>query len=161
MQHSALVEEQRQLVANLEGMSRAIAAEQQRAEVQWQERLQVELKNHHEEIHYLTARKQQLQAQLAGEAQMLEVLRAERHEMHKMLAEQARMLDVLRAERQELLAKQDQLRKELEELISRSRAYSESVMRKPAAKSFRRGWQESRRGETFPVERLWEGSDGE
>lgn len=40
------------------------------------------------------------------------------------------------------------------------RTYRESVMLKPAAESFRRGWREAMKGETFPIEELWEGIDG-
>jgi hypothetical protein len=46
-------------------------------------------------------------------------------------------------------------------LLQMIRTYRESVLLQPAADSFRRGWEEARRGETLPVERLWEGIDVE
>jgi hypothetical protein len=42
-------------------------------------------------------------------------------------------------------------------LLEMIRAYRESVLLKPAADSFRRGWQEAQGGETVPVDRLWGG----
>jgi len=44
-------------------------------------------------------------------------------------------------------------------LLQMIRAYRDSVSLKPAAESFRRGWQEAQTGETNPVKRLWEGID--
>jgi hypothetical protein len=41
------------------------------------------------------------------------------------------------------------------------RAFRESVTLKPAADSFRQGWQEAQRGETSPVETLWDDIDVE
>jgi hypothetical protein len=41
------------------------------------------------------------------------------------------------------------------------RAFRESVTLKPAADSFRQGWQEAQRGETSPVETLWDDIDAE
>ncbi len=35
------------------------------------------------------------------------------------------------------------------------RAFRESITLKPAAESFRQGWQEALRGETRPVSELW------
>jgi hypothetical protein len=46
-------------------------------------------------------------------------------------------------------------------LLQMIRAYRDSVSLKPAAESFRRGWQEAQAGETNPVKRLWEGIDAE
>jgi hypothetical protein len=46
-------------------------------------------------------------------------------------------------------------------LLQVIRAYRESVLLKPAADSFRRGWEEVQGGETLPVDRLWEGIDVE
>jgi hypothetical protein len=46
-------------------------------------------------------------------------------------------------------------------LLQMIRSYRESVLLKPAANSFRRGWEEARGDETLPVERLWEGIDAE
>jgi hypothetical protein len=46
-------------------------------------------------------------------------------------------------------------------LLQMIRTYRESVLLKPAADSFRRGWEEARRDETMPLERLWEGIDVE
>ena len=41
------------------------------------------------------------------------------------------------------------------------RAFRESVTLKPAADSFRQGWREAQRGETSPVETLWDDIDAE
>ena len=41
------------------------------------------------------------------------------------------------------------------------RAFRESVTLKPAADSFRQGWREAQRGETSPVETLWNDIDAE
>jgi hypothetical protein len=41
------------------------------------------------------------------------------------------------------------------------RAFRESVTLKPAADSFRQGWREAQRGETLPVETLWDDIDAE
>lgn len=65
--------------------------------------------------------------------------------------------------------KQQQLLAELERLpeeyypflLQMIRNYRESVLLQPAADSFRRGWVEAQRGDTMPVERLWEGVDVE
>jgi hypothetical protein len=46
-------------------------------------------------------------------------------------------------------------------LLQMVRAYRESVLLKPAAGSFRRGWEEAQAGQTLPLERLWEGIDVE
>ena len=46
-------------------------------------------------------------------------------------------------------------------LLQMIRSYRESVLLQPAADSFRRGWEEVQRGETRPVDRLWEGIDAE
>jgi len=46
-------------------------------------------------------------------------------------------------------------------LLQMIRAYRESVLLKPAAESFRQGWEEAQTGQTMPVERLWEGIDAE
>ncbi len=44
-------------------------------------------------------------------------------------------------------------------LLQMIRTYRESVLLKPAAESFRRGWEEAQAGQTLPLERLWEGID--
>lgn len=44
-------------------------------------------------------------------------------------------------------------------LLQIIRTYRESVLLKPAADSFRRGWEEAQSGTTLPIERLWEGID--
>ncbi|MGH8071218.1 MAG: hypothetical protein ACRERE_39510 [Candidatus Entotheonellia bacterium] len=44
-------------------------------------------------------------------------------------------------------------------LLEIMRAYKESITLKPAAESFRQGWQEALRGETRPVSELWEDID--
>jgi len=41
------------------------------------------------------------------------------------------------------------------------RAFRESVTLKPAVESFRQGWGEAQRGETSPVETLWDDIDAE
>jgi hypothetical protein len=46
-------------------------------------------------------------------------------------------------------------------LIQMIRTYRESVLLQSAAASVRRGWEEAQRGNTLPVERLWEGIDVE
>lgn len=40
-------------------------------------------------------------------------------------------------------------------------ALRESVMLKPAADSLRQGWEEARRGETYPLAELWDGIDAD
>jgi hypothetical protein len=65
--------------------------------------------------------------------------------------------------------KQKQLLAELEGLpeeyfpllLQMIRSYRESILLQPAADSFRRGWKEARRGETLPIDRLWEGIDAQ
>lgn len=42
-------------------------------------------------------------------------------------------------------------------LLQMIRTYRESVFLKPAAESFRKGWQEAQAGETTPLKHLWEG----
>jgi hypothetical protein len=44
-------------------------------------------------------------------------------------------------------------------LLEIMRAFKESITLKPAAESFRQGWQEALRGETRPVSELWEDID--
>lgn len=46
-------------------------------------------------------------------------------------------------------------------LLQMIRTYRESVDLKPAARSFRQGWQEAVAGDMIPLEHLWEGVDGE
>ena len=46
-------------------------------------------------------------------------------------------------------------------LLQIVRVFRESVTIKPAAESFRTGWQEVLRGETLPVEELWHGIEAE
>ena len=46
-------------------------------------------------------------------------------------------------------------------LLQIVRVFRESVTIKPAAESFRTGWQEALRGETLPVEELWHGIEAE
>ena len=46
-------------------------------------------------------------------------------------------------------------------LLEIVRLFRESVTLKPAELSFRRGWQESRRGQTRPAAELWEDIDAE
>jgi len=68
-----------------------------------------------------------------------------------------------------LSEKQRQLLAELEGLpeeyfpllLQMIRTYRESVLLKPLADSFRRGWEEAQGGETRPIDRLWEGIDVE
>jgi len=44
-------------------------------------------------------------------------------------------------------------------LLEMVRLFRESVTLKPAEASFRQGWQEVMKGETLPLEQLWEGVD--
>jgi hypothetical protein len=44
-------------------------------------------------------------------------------------------------------------------LLEMMRAFRESIMLKPADKSFRQGWQEALRGESRPMSELWEDID--
>jgi len=44
-------------------------------------------------------------------------------------------------------------------LLQLVRLFRESVMLRPAAASFRQGWQEAMTGQTLPVSELWEGID--
>jgi len=44
-------------------------------------------------------------------------------------------------------------------LLAMIRLFRESVTLKPADESFIQGWKEMLRGETLPVEHLWEGID--
>lgn len=41
------------------------------------------------------------------------------------------------------------------------RSFRESVMLKPAAESFRQGWQEAQEGNTLPIATLWTDIDAE
>jgi hypothetical protein len=72
-------------------------------------------------------------------------------------------MSVLPSEKQQqLLAELEGLPEEYFPLLLQMiRTYRESVLLKPAADSFRRGWEEARGGETLPVDRLWEGIDVE
>ena len=36
------------------------------------------------------------------------------------------------------------------------RSFHDTVLLKPAGESFRQGWQEAQRGETYPVTTLWD-----
>ena len=63
-------------------------------------------------------------------------------------------------QQQKLLAELEGLPEEYFPLLLQMiRTYRESVLLKPAADSFQSGWEEAQRGETLPVERLWEGID--
>src|SRR4051794_23487041 len=46
-------------------------------------------------------------------------------------------------------------------LIQLIRSFHESVRLKPARDSFRQGWREARRGETYPITSLWDDLDAE
>lgn len=46
-------------------------------------------------------------------------------------------------------------------LVNIVRIYRESVTLRNAEDSFRQGWEEMLRGETFPIEELWDGIDAE
>jgi hypothetical protein len=46
-------------------------------------------------------------------------------------------------------------------LLAIVRLYRQSVVLKPAADSFRQGWQEVLSGQTFPVSELWQDLDAE
>ena len=40
-------------------------------------------------------------------------------------------------------------------------SFKESITLKPAADSFRQGWEEAQRGETYPIKTLWDDIDSE
>ncbi|HZF39287.1 MAG TPA: hypothetical protein VE715_10710 [Blastocatellia bacterium] len=64
--------------------------------------------------------------------------------------------------RDQVLAELDALPDEyLPFVLQLMRAFRESVTLKPAADSFRQGWREAQRGETSPVETLWDDIDAE
>ena len=44
-------------------------------------------------------------------------------------------------------------------LLSIVKSYRESVMLKPAADSFRQGWQETLAGDIYPLDSLWDGME--
>lgn len=44
-------------------------------------------------------------------------------------------------------------------LLQIVRLYRASVTLRPAEESFRQGWEEVMRGETFPISELWKGID--
>jgi hypothetical protein len=68
----------------------------------------------------------------------------------------------LSEKQQQLLAEVESLPEEYFPLLLQMiRTYRDSVLLKPAAESFRRGWEEARSGETLPIDRLWEGIDVE
>ncbi len=46
-------------------------------------------------------------------------------------------------------------------LLKMIQVFHDSIILKPADESFRQGWQEALRDETFPVTELWEGIDAE
>jgi len=72
------------------------------------------------------------------------------------------MSALLSEKQQQLLAELEGLPEEYYPyLLQMIRNYRESVLLQPAADSFRRGWQEAQRGDTLPVDRLWEGLDVE
>ena len=43
------------------------------------------------------------------------------------------------------------------QLLTIVRSYRESVVEPTPEESFRRGWREAMRGETYPIETLWDG----
>ena len=60
--------------------------------------------------------------------------------------------------RKQVVAEVDAIPEEyLPLLLQMVRTYRETVLLKPAATSFERGWQEAQAGETIPVKHLWEG----
>jgi hypothetical protein len=46
-------------------------------------------------------------------------------------------------------------------LLQIVRSFRESIVLKPAAASFQRGWQEAQGGETLPIKELWEDIDAD
>jgi hypothetical protein len=65
-------------------------------------------------------------------------------------------------QQQQLLAELESLPEEYYPLLLQMiRTYRDSVLLQPAAESFRRGWAEAQRGDTMPLDRLWEGVDVE
>jgi hypothetical protein len=64
--------------------------------------------------------------------------------------------------RKEVLAELDSLPEEyLPFVLQLMRTFKESVSLKSAKASFEQGWKEAQKGETYPVEGLWEGIDSE
>jgi hypothetical protein len=64
--------------------------------------------------------------------------------------------------RDQVLAELEALPEEyLPFVLQLMRAFRESITLKPAADSFRQGWQEAQQGETFPVATLWDDIDAE
>jgi hypothetical protein len=68
------------------------------------------------------------------------------------------MLNIRSVYRKQVVAEVNAVPEEyLPFLLQMIRTYRESVDLKPAAESFRKGWQESKAGETSPLKHLWEG----
>lgn len=64
--------------------------------------------------------------------------------------------------REQVLAELDTLPEEyLPFVLQLMRTFREGVTLKPAAASFRQGWQEARQGELSPVATLWDDIDAE
>jgi len=64
--------------------------------------------------------------------------------------------------REQVLAELDNLPDEyLPFVLQLVRTFRESIALKPAAASFRQGWQEAQQGATYPVETLWDDIDAE
>jgi hypothetical protein len=72
------------------------------------------------------------------------------------------MMSATRICRDKVLAEIEALPEEyLPLLLQMVRTFRESVTLKPAGESFRQGWCEAQRGETYSVEKLWDGIDAE
>ncbi|HWP85725.1 MAG TPA: hypothetical protein VNN17_11075 [Terriglobia bacterium] len=64
--------------------------------------------------------------------------------------------------RDQVLAELDALPEEyLPFLLQLVRTFRESLTLKPAAASFRQGWQEARQGITYPLATLWDDIDAD
>jgi len=64
--------------------------------------------------------------------------------------------------RKQVIAELDSLPEEyLPYVLQLMRTFKESVSLKSAKASFEQGWREAQKGETHPVEDLWEGIDAE
>lgn len=64
--------------------------------------------------------------------------------------------------RDQVLAELDALPDEyLPFVVQLMRTFRESITLKPAAVSFRQGWDEAQRGITYPIATLWDGIDAD
>jgi len=72
------------------------------------------------------------------------------------------MTTTTRVYRDKVLAEIDSLPDEyLPFLLQLMRTFRVSITLRPADESFRQGWREVQKGETYPIEELWDGIDAE